>query len=387
VIAGGLLFSTLRPSLVLATFLLFCRIGACLMVIPGFGSNRIPMRVRLFIAFGISLALSPLLVPDIQQALPDEALGTVSFFIGAELLTGLFIGFLGRIFIAALETLTTLVSMAIGLSNMPGMPIDGVDALPPVANLFTLTATAMIFIADQHWEILRGLVQSYEVIPPGQSLGGDGEPGTVCRAVGTHLCAGAPGGQPVYRLHDRREPRRRADQQTDTPDPGLLHLTAVRDRGRPLLPLPRRSRSNHDLPRRVLHLASIGLAHMARNSREIERMFKMQEQILKLSSWILQDLDSQAHKLNEKERRILLALSNGDLAQHDRFIANAAERLRRIIEEMARITAAREKVNAEFERQRHMLKTMSERLAVMRGEEQRANDERELQEYLDRRYG
>lgn len=126
---------------------------------------------------------------------------------------------------------------------------------------------------------------------------------------------------------------------------------------------------------------------MARNSREIERMFKMQEQILKLSSWILQDLDSQAHKLNEKERRILLALSNGDLAQHDRFIANAAERLRRIIEEMARITAAREKVNAEFERQRNMLKTMSERLAVMRGEEQRANDERELQEYLDRRYG
>ena len=126
---------------------------------------------------------------------------------------------------------------------------------------------------------------------------------------------------------------------------------------------------------------------MARNSREIERMFKMQEQILKLLSWILQDLDSQAHKLNEKERRILLALSNGDLAQHDRFIANAAERLRRIIEEMARITAAREKVNAEFERQRHMLKTMSERLAVMRGEEQRANDERELQEYLDRRYG
>ncbi|WP_353621150.1 flagellar biosynthesis protein FliR [Labrenzia sp. R4_2] len=169
-ISGGLLFSTYGSSLVLATFLLFCRIGACLMVIPGFGSNRIPMRVRLFIALAISLALSPLLVPDIQEALPDEALGTVSFFIGAELLTGLFIGFLGRIFIAALETLTTLVSMAIGLSNMPGMPIDGVDALPPVANLFTLTATAMIFIADQHWEILRGLVQSYEVIPPGRPL-------------------------------------------------------------------------------------------------------------------------------------------------------------------------------------------------------------------------
>jgi len=170
VISGGLFFSTSNASLLLAVFLLFCRIGACLMIIPGFGSSRIPARVRLFVALSISLALSPLLVPDIQAALPDEELDTVAWFIGAELLTGGFIGFLGRIFLAALETLTTLVSMAIGLSNMPGMPIDGTDALPPVASLFTVTATAMIFITNQHWEILRGLVASYEAIPPGQPL-------------------------------------------------------------------------------------------------------------------------------------------------------------------------------------------------------------------------
>ncbi len=169
-ISGGLFFSTFSASVLLAVFLLFCRIGACLMIIPGFGSNRIPARVRLFVALSISLALSPLLVPGIQASLPDEQLGTVAWFIGAEILTGAFIGFLGRIFLAALETLTTLVSMAIGLSNMPGMPIDGTDTLPPVASLFTVTATAMVFITNQHWEILRGLVASYEAIPPGQPL-------------------------------------------------------------------------------------------------------------------------------------------------------------------------------------------------------------------------
>ncbi|KZM48079.1 flagellar biosynthesis protein FliR [Labrenzia sp. OB1] len=165
-----MLFGTFNASGLLAVFLLFCRIGACLMIIPGFGSNRIPVRVRLFVALAISLALSPLLVPAVQAALPDEKLATVARFIGAELLTGAFIGFLGRAFIAALETLTTLVSMAIGLSNMPGLPIEGVDALPPVANLFTVTATAMVFITNQHWEILRGLVASYEAIPAGVPL-------------------------------------------------------------------------------------------------------------------------------------------------------------------------------------------------------------------------
>lgn len=169
-ISGGLFFSTFSSSLLLAVFLLFCRIGACLMVIPGFGSNRVPVHVRLFIALSVALALSPLLAPGVQASLPDEQLGTVAGVIGAELLTGAFIGFLGRIFLAALETLTTLVSMAIGLSNMPGMPIDGVDSLPPVANLFTVTATAMVFITNQHWEILRGLAASYEAIPVGQPL-------------------------------------------------------------------------------------------------------------------------------------------------------------------------------------------------------------------------
>ncbi|GAA0770998.1 flagellar biosynthesis protein FliR [Roseibium denhamense] len=164
------LLSVIGTEVLLAVFLLFCRIGGCLMIIPGFGSTRIPAQVRLLISLAVTLALAPLLAPTIQAALPDETLSSVSWFIGAELLTGVFIGFLGRIFIAALETLTTLVSMAIGLSNMPGMPVEGVDALPPVASLFTLTATAMVFISNQHWEVIRGLVASYEAIPAGQPL-------------------------------------------------------------------------------------------------------------------------------------------------------------------------------------------------------------------------
>ena len=126
---------------------------------------------------------------------------------------------------------------------------------------------------------------------------------------------------------------------------------------------------------------------MARNSQEIERLFRMQKQIFLFSSWLLQKLDAQVYQRNEKERRILLALSSGDLAQHDRFIANAAERLRRIIEEMARLSEARARVNSEHDRQRMMLKLMAERLSKMRGEEQRAEEERDLLDLLDRRYG
>ena len=40
----------LSPDNVLAVFLIFCRIGACLLIIPGFSSNHVPVKVRLFIA-------------------------------------------------------------------------------------------------------------------------------------------------------------------------------------------------------------------------------------------------------------------------------------------------------------------------------------------------
>ena len=34
------------PDTVLHAFLIFCRIGACLMLMPGFSSPRVPVRFR-----------------------------------------------------------------------------------------------------------------------------------------------------------------------------------------------------------------------------------------------------------------------------------------------------------------------------------------------------
>src|SRR5690606_31883263 len=53
----------LTSDAVLSTFLLFCRIGGCLMLMPGFASPRVPAQIRLFIAIAVTLALAPLLLP------------------------------------------------------------------------------------------------------------------------------------------------------------------------------------------------------------------------------------------------------------------------------------------------------------------------------------
>ena len=44
-------------------------------------------------------------------------------------------------------------------------PIDESDPLPAITSLITLTATALIFFTDLHWEILRGIALSYTALP------------------------------------------------------------------------------------------------------------------------------------------------------------------------------------------------------------------------------
>jgi flagellar biosynthesis protein FliR len=156
---------------VLSVFVLFCRIGSCLMLMPGFSSDRVPVNVRLFLALAVTLGLTPLLSDDVQSSFVNASPIELMKLILSEVLTGILIGFLGRIFFAALETLATAIAMGIGLSSALGAPIDEMEPLPAISTLITLTATVLLFLMDLHWEILRGLVASYRALPVSEGFG------------------------------------------------------------------------------------------------------------------------------------------------------------------------------------------------------------------------
>ncbi len=156
--------TAIGSNAVLAVFVLFCRIGACLMLMPGISGPRIPVKVRLFLAFAITLALAPLLSGEIGTELSNAAPFALMRTIVSETLIGGLIGFLGRIFFGALETLANAIAMAIGLSS-PLAPLSGDEQTPAVASLISLGATMAFFLTDLHLEVLRGLVASYAAWP------------------------------------------------------------------------------------------------------------------------------------------------------------------------------------------------------------------------------
>lgn len=156
----------LQSTTIIAVFLIYCRIGACLMIVPGFGSARISAHIRLFIALAVSLAVSPLLLKQVVSAIPDATPATMVLLIAAELLIGLTIGFIGRVFLAALQTLGTFAAMSMNFSPMAGMPIDGGEPVPALVNLMTMTAVVLVFLSGLHWQMIAGLIDSYQVVPP-----------------------------------------------------------------------------------------------------------------------------------------------------------------------------------------------------------------------------
>lgn len=135
------------------------------MLMPGFGSPRIPFQVRLYIAVSTTLVLAPLIVPVFEADLADAAPPQILQLIASETLVGATIGVMMRVFFLSLQFMGTAAAMLSGFGGMPDNALEESEPAPAVANILTLTATVLLFATGLHMEVLRGLVTSYSVIP------------------------------------------------------------------------------------------------------------------------------------------------------------------------------------------------------------------------------
>jgi flagellar biosynthetic protein FliR len=158
------------PDTIVSTFAIFCRVGACLMIAPGFSNRQVPIRVRLYVAIAVSLALAPMLMTDVKPLVADAAVATLLGVLFGELARGLLIGLIARLLFMALQVITVFMTQLIGLSSMPGTSLPD-EQVPALANLFSITAAALMFIVGLHAQLVRGLVDSYAALPPGAGFG------------------------------------------------------------------------------------------------------------------------------------------------------------------------------------------------------------------------
>lgn len=155
----------LLPAAAFSVLLVFARVGAALMLLPGIGEAFVAMRVRLVLAMLISLLVAPL-VDEHLPAIPDSAAALTVLLLG-ELLVGVFLGTLARVLMAALTTAGMVVAymstLANALVNDPTAQQQGSIA----GSFLTLTAMLLIFALDLHHLLLAAVVDSYGLFVPG----------------------------------------------------------------------------------------------------------------------------------------------------------------------------------------------------------------------------
>jgi len=148
--------------------LIFARIGAILLSLPGIGEGYVPPRIRLALALVVSLVLWPVVVGALP-ALPETIGGMVGWVL-REVITGLMIGALLRMFTSALSTAGEIVSLQTTLSF--AQTANPLQAQPgsTLASFLMLFGTVLIFATNTHHLFIAGLVGSYEAIAPAKPL-------------------------------------------------------------------------------------------------------------------------------------------------------------------------------------------------------------------------
>lgn len=135
------------------------------MILPGLSNERIPMRIRLYIAIALTGALSGQ-VEEVKNVnfVGSDILKTAGLIV-SQLLIGALLGVSARIFILALETGASAIAAAIGLGNSLGVQVTDGDQLPSIATFIVFSVTTLIFVTDLHWGLIWGLAQSYVYAP------------------------------------------------------------------------------------------------------------------------------------------------------------------------------------------------------------------------------
>lgn len=155
---------TFLVSTVMSFLLVFARLGTALIFMPSFGEVQIPVRARLSFALVMCAALLP--ATPVQASLPNDPL-QIALALGAEVTIGLWLGLSTRILLSALQFAGYQVGQVSGLANAFGPSFGSFEGATMVATLMLISAVAIIFVTDTHHLILRALMSTYLLFPPG----------------------------------------------------------------------------------------------------------------------------------------------------------------------------------------------------------------------------
>lgn len=148
-------------------FVVFLRVAAMVSLLPGFGEQTVPMRVKLV----ITLAFTLIVAPAIPGAPPAPSPSTIATLALTETLAGVLMGIGIRLFILALQTAGAIAAQSTSLSQILGGAAT--EPLAAMGYVLTVGAIALAVMAGLHIKAAHLLIHSYILLPIGFFAGGN----------------------------------------------------------------------------------------------------------------------------------------------------------------------------------------------------------------------
>ena len=147
----------------------FARVSGCLLMLPGLSSVRVPQQVRMIFALVLSIAILPFITAHIGQMEVRSGWPLVRILF-TETVTGAFLGIGARYYMLAVSFMMNAASAAGGISAQLAPSVMENDVEPALAALVSSATLATLFALDFHLGAIRALVNSFTLMPVGQSL-------------------------------------------------------------------------------------------------------------------------------------------------------------------------------------------------------------------------
>ncbi|HEX7925848.1 flagellar biosynthetic protein FliR [Bradyrhizobium sp. ma5] len=159
---------SLLPALAAIFVLVFARVGAMVMLLPGFGESNIPARVKLSIALLLTLIILPLHRNAYHVDLTSiSALGVLMVH---ELIIGIVLGATARVTLSALNVAGSVIAQQLGLGFVTAVdPTQGQQG-QIIGNFLTILGLTLLFATDSHYLVIAALSESYRIFSPGEIM-------------------------------------------------------------------------------------------------------------------------------------------------------------------------------------------------------------------------
>src|SRR5260370_10249254 len=155
---------SLLPALAAAFMLVFARIGAMVMLLPGLGETNIPVRIKLAIALLLTLIILPL--HRAAYHIDMQSISSLLVLMVYETIIGIVLGATARVTLSALQVAGSVIAQQMGLGFVTAVdPTQGQQGLL-IGNFLTLLGLTPVVATETHTLVLGPLTDRYAIFSP-----------------------------------------------------------------------------------------------------------------------------------------------------------------------------------------------------------------------------